>query len=137
MGAGLGRRGGVVRWSTATRMFVAWGLTLPAAGLVGAGAEFLTKQGTWGVVLVAVLLVAGSGAIWILSRRRPVGHGDVAPGGGDGAPLAGDAEPAGVVTTAIAAVSPPPTAAQAQQDLKTTIPAPAGPVADPARPATV
>lgn len=45
MGAGLGRKGGVVRWSTATRMFVAWGLTLPAAGLVGAGAEFLTKQG--------------------------------------------------------------------------------------------
>ena len=32
MGAGLGRKGGVVRWSTATRMFVAWGLTLPAAG---------------------------------------------------------------------------------------------------------
>ncbi len=25
---GLGRKGGVVRWSTATRMFVAWGLTL-------------------------------------------------------------------------------------------------------------
>lgn len=48
MGAGLGRAGGVVRWSTATRMFVAWGLTLPAAGLVGAGAEFLTKQGPWG-----------------------------------------------------------------------------------------
>lgn len=132
MGAGLGRRGGVVRWSTATRMFVAWGLTLPAAGLVGAGAELLTKQGTWGVVLVAALLVSGSGAIWVLSRRKPVGKDDVAP---DGTPVTGDAEPAGVVTTAIAAVSPPPTAAQ--QDLKTTIPAPAGPVADPARPATV
>lgn len=36
MGAGLGRKGGVVRWSTATRMFVAWGLTLPAAALVAA-----------------------------------------------------------------------------------------------------
>ncbi|MFF8912336.1 anion permease [Streptomyces sp. NPDC015032] len=131
MGAGLGRRGGVVRWSTATRMFVAWGLTLPAAGLVGAGAELLTKQGTWGVVVVAVLLVAGSGTIWLVSRRKPVGHGDVAPTGGD-------AEPAGVVTTAIAAVIPPPTVAQATaQDLKTTIPAPAGTTPDPARPATV
>lgn len=114
-------------------MFVAWGLTLPAAGLVGAGAEFLTKQGTWGVVVVAALLIAGSGAIWVLSRRTPVGHGDVAPGTEDAAP----AEPAGVVTQAIAAVSPPPTVAQAH-DLAATIPAPAAPVAaDPARPATV
>ena len=32
MGSGLGRKGGVVRWSTAGRMVVAWGLTLPAAG---------------------------------------------------------------------------------------------------------
>lgn len=136
MGAGLGRRGGVVRWSTATRMFIAWGLTLPAAGLVGAGAEFLTKQGTWGVVVVAMLLIGGSAAIWLLSRRKPVGHGDVAPA----------AEPAGVITTAIAAVTPPPTGAAAPAttadataatDLKTTIPAPAGTVADPARPATV
>lgn len=78
MGAGLGRRGGTVKWSTATRMFVAWGLTLPAAGLVGAGAEFLTRQGTWGIVLVAALLVAGSGAIWQLSRREPVDHTGIA-----------------------------------------------------------
>ncbi|MFJ2094827.1 anion permease [Streptomyces sp. NPDC087901] len=137
MGAGLGRKGGVVRWSTATRMFVAWGLTLPAAGLVGAGAEFLTKQGTWGVVVVAALLIAGSGAIWMLSRRKPVGHDDVAPGGQDEGAAAGDDEPAGVVTTAIAAVSPPPTAAAMTHDLTATIPAPAGPVTDPARPATV
>jgi PiT family inorganic phosphate transporter len=48
MGAGVGRKGGAVRWSTATRMFIAWGLTLPAAAAVGAGAEFLTGQGPWG-----------------------------------------------------------------------------------------
>ncbi|GAA0600597.1 inorganic phosphate transporter [Streptomyces crystallinus] len=135
MGAGLGRKGGVVRWSTATRMFVAWGLTLPAAGLVGAGAEFLTGQGTWGIVLVAVLLVAGSGFIWKLSRRSPVDHNDVTA-----APAASElpAEPAGVVTTAIAAVTPPPTVAAVAADLTATIPAPA-PVApaDPARPAAV
>ncbi|MDQ1039527.1 PiT family inorganic phosphate transporter [Streptomyces sp. V3I8] len=133
MGSGLGRKGGVVHWSTATRMFVAWGLTLPAAGLVGAGAEFLTKQGTWGIVLTGALLVAGSGVIWRLSRRRPVTVDNVND----------HHEPAGVVTTAIAAVTPPPAGpvtttgavlASAGGDLKTTIP---GPDAEPARPATV
>ncbi|MFD3946045.1 anion permease [Streptomyces sp. NPDC058579] len=130
MGAGLGRKGGVVRWSTATRMFVAWGLTLPAAGLVGAGAEFLTKQGPWGVAVVAVLLVAGSAVIWALSRRKPVDHHNVTADEIDG-------EPAGVVTTAIAAVTPPAPAGSfatvADDDLKTTIPSPAP--TDPAAPA--
>ncbi|MEJ8656417.1 inorganic phosphate transporter [Streptomyces sp. MS1.AVA.4] len=123
MGAGLGRKGGVVRWSTATRMFVAWGLTLPAAGLVGAGAEFLTGQGTWGIAAVAVLLIAGSGVIWSLSRRKPVDHTNVTHD------EIADAEPAGVVTTAIAAVTPPPTGAAAAttaaEGLMATIPAPA------------
>ncbi|MGW1882018.1 anion permease [Streptomyces sp. NPDC001970] len=77
MGAGLGRKGGVVRWSTATRMFVAWGLTLPAAAAVGAAAEFLTSQGAWGIAAVALLLIAGSGVIWSLSRRKPVDHTNV------------------------------------------------------------
>ncbi|MFF4351857.1 anion permease [Streptomyces sp. NPDC001530] len=124
LGSGLGRKGGVVRWSTATRMFVAWGLTLPAAGLAGASAEFLTKQGTWGIVATGVLLVAGAGVIWTLSRRQPVtvdNVNDVA------------AEPAGVVTAAIAAVTPPP-AGPIADDLKTTIPSPD---AEPTRPATV
>ncbi|MFF2654783.1 anion permease [Streptomyces sp. NPDC058045] len=106
MGAGLGRKGGVVRWSTASRMFAAWGLTLPAAGLVGAGAEFLTSRGTWGVVTTGVLLVAGSGLIWTLSRRRPVDQHNVNDPAADGG--SEPAEPAGVVTTAIAAVAPPP-----------------------------
>ncbi|WP_351225209.1 inorganic phosphate transporter [Streptomyces sp. NPDC002133] len=77
MGAGLGRKGGVVRWSTATRMFVAWGLTLPAAAAVGAAAEFLAGQGAWGIAAVALLLIAGSGVIWSLSRRKPVDHTNV------------------------------------------------------------
>ncbi|NEA37834.1 inorganic phosphate transporter [Streptomyces sp. SID11385] len=98
MGAGLGRKGGTVRWSTAGRMAIAWLLTLPAAALVGAGAEFLTRQGTWGVALTGVLLLAGAGTIYVLSRRQPVSHHDVA----------GEAEPAGVVTQALASVAPPP-----------------------------
>ncbi|MCO6697767.1 inorganic phosphate transporter [Streptomyces albidoflavus] len=105
MGAGLGRKGGVVRWSTATRMFVAWGLTLPAAALVGAAAELLTKQGDWGIAATAVLLVGGSFAIWLRSRRSPVTHDNV----NDVDPV--QDEPSGIVTQAMASVAPPPTGA--------------------------
>ncbi|MEU3692972.1 inorganic phosphate transporter [Streptomyces narbonensis] len=134
MGAGLGRKGGVVRWSTATRMFVAWGLTLPAAGLVAAVAEFVARQGDWGVYTVAAFLVASCVAIWVISRRQVVDHTNVNDV---------ETEPAGVVTTAIAAVTPPPAAgsvaAVADEDLKTTIPAPAptDPAAPPAPAAAV
>jgi PiT family inorganic phosphate transporter len=103
MGAGLGRKGGVVRWSTATRMFVAWGLTLPAAALVGALAEYVTGFGNWGTAVVAVFLVASSAAIWKLSRREVVDHTNVNDAGAEA-----DEEPAGVVTAAMAAVTPPP-----------------------------
>ncbi|WAZ20831.1 inorganic phosphate transporter [Streptomyces cinnabarinus] len=115
MGAGLGRKGGVVRWSTATRMFVAWGLTLPAAALVAAIAEWVTGFGSWGTGVVAVFLIASSAAIWKISRREVVDHTNVN----------GTEEPAGVVTTAMAAVTPPP-AGTVTEDLSATIPAPAG-----------
>jgi PiT family inorganic phosphate transporter len=115
MGAGLGRKGGVVRWSTATRMAVAWVLTLPAAALVGAGAESVTDLGDWGTAVVAVFLVAASAGIWKLSRREVVDHTNVVEQSG---------EPAGVVTTAIAAVTPPP-AGTIGEDLTATIPGPA------------
>ncbi|MER7400641.1 inorganic phosphate transporter [Streptomyces sp. NPDC000151] len=100
MGSGLGRKGGVVRWSTAGRMVIAWGLTLPAAALVAAGAAFLAGQGTWGVTAVAVLGLAVCGAIWAASRRKPVDHSNV-----------NDVEPAGVVTAALQTVTPPPAGA--------------------------
>ncbi|MFJ6896776.1 anion permease [Streptomyces hokutonensis] len=113
MGAGLGRKGGVVRWSTATRMFVAWGLTLPAAALVGALAESVTDLGDWGTALVAVFLIASSTAIWLLSRRQVV----------DASNVNEFEEPAGVVTAAIAAVTPPPSVALSE-GLTATIPSP-------------
>ncbi|MFD4509000.1 anion permease [Streptomyces sp. NPDC058457] len=125
MGAGLGRKGGTVRWSTATRMMVAWVLTLPAAALVGALAESVTDLGDWGTAVVAVFLVAASATIWKLSRREAV----------DSSNVVGTDEPAGVVTTAIAAVTPPP-AGTVTEDLTATIPAPspapAAPATDPA-----
>lgn len=127
MGAGLGRKGGVVRWSTATRMFVAWGLTLPAAALVGALAEWVTGLGDWGTAVVAVFLIASSAAIWKLSRREVIDHTNVNDS---------DEEPAGVVTTAIAAVTPPP-AGTVTEDLTATIPAPTAAPEPAAPPAAV
>ncbi|MFF4797793.1 anion permease [Streptomyces sp. NPDC001351] len=125
MGAGLGRKGGVVRWSTATRMLVAWCLTLPAAALAGAGAESVTDLGDWGTAVVAAFLVAASAAIWKISRREVV----------DASNVNETEEPAGVVTTAIAAVTPPPTGT-VTEGLTATIPAPAPVTAapDPATP---
>ncbi|MFF4258143.1 anion permease [Streptomyces sp. NPDC001663] len=124
MGAGLGRKGGVVRWSTATRMLVAWVLTLPAAALVGALAESVTDLGDWGTGVVAVFLIGSSAAIWKISRREVV----------DASNVNETEEPAGVVTTAIAAVTQPPTGVT--EDLTATIPAPAAPATapDPAAP---
>ncbi|MGW0736168.1 anion permease [Streptomyces sp. NPDC002851] len=135
MGAGLGRKGGVVRWSTATRMFVAWGLTLPAAGLVAALAEFVARQGDWGIAAVAILLVASCTVIWFVSRRQVVNHTNVvADDVNDTAAPAADDEPAGVVTTAIAAVAPPApagaaTATDSADETAASIPAPAEPPA--------
>ncbi|MER5769910.1 inorganic phosphate transporter [Streptomyces sp. NPDC001985] len=136
MGAGLGRKGGVVRWSTATRMFVAWGLTLPAAGLVAALSEYVTKQGDWGVAVVAVFLVASSAAIWLYSRRQVIDHTNVNDTGADVDSETGEA---GVVTNAMAAVTVPPAGTPAQDGLKTTIAASpaAAPESGPASPAAV
>ncbi|MCL2553421.1 MAG: inorganic phosphate transporter [Actinomycetia bacterium] len=105
MGAGLGRRGAVVRWSTAGRMVAAWVLTLPAAGLVAAGAALLAEQGNWGVAGVAVIALAACAAIRTAARRKPVTHANV----NDPQPSAAG-EPQGAVTAAIAAVTPPPPA---------------------------
>ncbi|MFJ4984865.1 anion permease [Streptomyces sp. NPDC088732] len=100
LGAGVGRKGGVVRWSTAGRMAAAWVLTLPAAGLVAAGAALVADQGDAGVTAVAVLALAVCAAIRVAARRRPVDHTNVNAD-------AGTAEP-GIVTAAVAAVAPPP-----------------------------
>ncbi|GGO51693.1 phosphate transporter [Streptomyces daqingensis] len=133
MGSGLGRKGGVVRWSTAARMVMGWGLTLPAAGLVAAGAALLAGQGTWGVATVAVLAVVVSGGIWLLSRRQPVDHTNVNDTAVPGETAEEDA--AGVVTAALQAVAPPPTvkagsdASLPEMSLPQGTPA-AGPVAE-------
>jgi inorganic phosphate transporter, PiT family len=79
IGSGLGKRGGEVRWSVAGRMASAWLITLPAAALVGAGAEGIARAigGTWGVVADLVLLVAVTGMIYLKSRGAKVDHNNV------------------------------------------------------------
>jgi PiT family inorganic phosphate transporter len=79
LGSGVGMPGAKVRWGVAGRMFVAWGLTLPAAGLVGALCHWLESAigGAVGTIAVVTVLVICSTAIWIASRRRPVDHTNV------------------------------------------------------------
>jgi PiT family inorganic phosphate transporter len=84
----------------------------------------VTDLGNWGTAVVAVFLIASSAAIWKLSRRLVVDHSNVND----------TEEPAGVVTTAMAAVTPPP-AGTVTEDLTATIPSPAtAPATDPAAP---
>ncbi len=72
IGSGLGKKGSVVNWHVAARMLVAWLVTFPAAGVIGALACALAKCGLWGTILVAVIAVAGALTIWRLSKRNPV-----------------------------------------------------------------
>ena len=79
LGSGLGSRDGRVRWGVARRMVTAWLLTLPAAGLVGAGGYGVVHGigGTAGVAVGFAVLVVGAGVLFTLSRRSPVGHHDL------------------------------------------------------------
>ncbi|MDX6350017.1 MAG: inorganic phosphate transporter, PiT family [Streptomyces sp.] len=73
LGAGLGGRLAEVRWSTAGRMAVAWLVTLPMAGAVGAvAAGVVVHGGTFGTILIAVAAIAVAGGIYLASRRNPV-----------------------------------------------------------------
>ncbi|WP_418276792.1 anion permease [Isoptericola jiangsuensis] len=79
MGTGLGTRGSTVRWSLAGRMAAAWIITLPAAGLTGAGCWLLMTAigGVAGVLVVFGLLVVLSGAVWARAQRAKVDPANV------------------------------------------------------------
>ncbi len=72
LGAATGRRPAAVRWGVAAQMAVAWLLTLPAAAAVGALAAWVAARGAVGIALVAATMIAASGVIYSLSRRKPV-----------------------------------------------------------------
>ena len=56
------------------RMAVAWLLTLPAAGTVGAACWFLANaiSGLPGVLVVFGILIAAAAYMWMRSRRNPI-----------------------------------------------------------------
>ncbi|MFC7530668.1 anion permease [Actinoplanes sp. GCM10030250] len=79
LGSGLGRPGATVRWAVAGRMVAAWMITLPAAGLIGAGTWYVgdTVGGMAGALVVFTLLVLASGAMYLRSRTGRVDHENV------------------------------------------------------------
>jgi inorganic phosphate transporter, PiT family len=82
MGAGLGRAGGKVHWSVVQRMVVAWILTLPAAGLMGAVADEVVAafpSDTAGVVFVALVAGAILAFLFVRARRDSVTADNVIP----------------------------------------------------------
>ena len=72
IGSGLGKKNDKVNWAVALRMVIAWLVTFPAAGLVGAAACALAKVGLGGTIAVAVIGVAVALIIYRLSLRNPV-----------------------------------------------------------------
>ena len=75
VGAGLGRKDGEIDWRVVRGMALAWAATLPAAGLMGAGAGALVAAlpgRSAGVVLVAAIAVATVSVIAVRSRRDGV-----------------------------------------------------------------
>lgn len=77
IGTGLGKPGNKVNWGVAVRMLVAWLVTFPAAGLVGAAACALAKTGLGGTIAVAFIAVVAALVIFRLSKRNPVNSGNV------------------------------------------------------------
>lgn len=79
LGSGVGKPGAEVRWGVAGRMVVAWLVTLPLAGLVGAFTYGLVHfiGGYPGAILGFALLWLNATAIWLRSRRAPIDHTNV------------------------------------------------------------
>lgn len=77
IGTGLGKKGNPVNWGVAGRMLIAWLVTFPAAGIVGALACALAKTGVWGTVATIAIAVCVALIIFRLSKCNPVNSGNV------------------------------------------------------------
>jgi inorganic phosphate transporter, PiT family len=80
MGSGAAKRLSAVRWGVAGNIAGAWVLTLPAAGLFGAGAyglQALLGAGVLGPLLTGALVLALL-AMAMLTRRERIGGGQTA-----------------------------------------------------------
>lgn len=77
IGAGMGRRGGQVRWNKAGHIVTGWFMTLPAAGAVGAVSALIVLSNPFGLVVDAVITLAVIFAIFQISRRSHIGAHNV------------------------------------------------------------
>ncbi|HEY0240225.1 MAG TPA: anion permease [Friedmanniella sp.] len=79
LGSGVGRPGAQVRWGVAGRMVIAWIITLPAAGVVGALCWELAHAvgGGVGIVLVFAILVAAATLMFRHSRKTKINVNNV------------------------------------------------------------
>src|SRR6185312_8353746 len=76
MGAGLGKRGGVVHWRVVGQMVWGWVCPFPSAALVGSAAwniaDLFGKNSEVGAVVIAALAALIAFGLWTLSKRNPV-----------------------------------------------------------------
>ena len=83
LGSGVGKPGAEVRWAVAGRMAVAWLITLPAAGLVGALSFWLAhgvarfSSALAGDIVIFAILVAASFYMWWRAQKQKVDHTNV------------------------------------------------------------
>ena len=79
LGTGIGKKGATVNWRIAGRMGIAWLITLPSAGLVGALMWLIghTIGGLAGAIVVFLVLLASSAWMYHRSRRSMVDHSNV------------------------------------------------------------
>lgn len=77
IGAGLGRKGGAIRWNKAGHIVTGWLFTLPAAGIVGALSAYITMTGPFGVLIDGILTLALILTIFQMSRKSKIGHHNV------------------------------------------------------------
>ncbi|MFW0155866.1 anion permease [Rothia sp. P6271] len=84
LGTGLGRRGAEVRWGVAGRMVIAWIITLPAAGSIGAITWMIghylnavTGSGFLGELAVFLILIGFCAWMYLHSKKAPVDASNV------------------------------------------------------------
>ena len=80
LGTGVGKPGATVRWRVASRMVIAWIITLPSAGLMGALMWWLADVlggGLFGATAITVVLLAAAIGMYLRSRLEPVHPGNV------------------------------------------------------------
>jgi PiT family inorganic phosphate transporter len=83
LGSGVGKPGASVRWAVAGRMALAWIVTLPAAGLVGALAFWVSHTVAGfttqlvGDGLIFLILIGLSGFMWWRAQQQKVDHNNV------------------------------------------------------------